>query len=152
MCCEEEQIKHQCFETDANKATVNVMVTAGWLHGRFNAFLRSFDLSHEQYNVLRVLRRQHPKSVAQKDILEHMFNPCSNLTPIIAKLKEKQLVEVGRADNDRREYRISLTTTSMAILDQIDENRDTGSFPGINLNAEEVEQLCTLLEKMRNSP
>jgi DNA-binding MarR family transcriptional regulator len=81
-----------------------------------------------------------------------MFNPCSNLTPIIAKLKEKQLVEVGRADNDRREYRISLTTTSMAILDQIDENRDTGSFPGINLNAEEVEQLCTLLEKMRNSP
>lgn len=152
MCCEEEPIKHQCLATETSKATVNVMVTAGWLHGRFNAFLRSFDLSHEQYNVLRVLRDQHPKSVAQKDILEHMFNRCSNLTPIIAKLKEKQLVDVGRADNDRREYRISLTPSSLAILDQIDDDRKTGKFPGINLNAEEAEQLCALLEKMRNSP
>ncbi len=150
MCCEEEQIKHQCVETERNKATVSVMITAGWLHGRFNAYLRNFDLSHEQYNVLRTLRDQHPKSVAQKDILEHMFNRCSNLTPIIAKLKEKQLVQVERADNDRREYRIGLTETSIAMLDQIDEERKSGIFPGTNLSAEEADQLCALLDKMRN--
>lgn len=148
--CIEQELKTRGFDSEASKASINILFTAGWLHARVNNFLRDFDLSHEQYNVLRILRGQHPKPVAQKDILERMINRCSNLTPIIAKLKEKQFITVDRADDDRREYRIALTELSLGMLTQIDQAFEGGKLQPLNLTEEEATQLNQLLDKMRS--
>jgi DNA-binding MarR family transcriptional regulator len=150
--CIEEELKTKGFDSEASKASVNILFTAGWLHARINNFLRDFGLSHEQYNVLRILRGQHPKSVPQKDILERMINRCSNLTPIIAKLKEKQLVQVSRAEDDRREYRICITDEALRILTQISSRLESDTSSRLNISAEEATLLNQLLDKIRQVP
>jgi DNA-binding MarR family transcriptional regulator len=150
--CFEQEIKTQRFDSEQSKAALNLLFTAGWFHGRINQFLRGYDLSHEQYNVLRILRGQHPKPVAQKDILERMVNRCSNLTPIIAKLKEKQWITVTRAEDDRREYRIALQEAALTTMAQIDLDFKSDKVEAINLTLEEAETLNRLLDKMRQQP
>ena len=40
------------------KAVLNIIYTQNVLHESFNEILKAFDLSGEQYNVLRILRGQ----------------------------------------------------------------------------------------------
>jgi DNA-binding MarR family transcriptional regulator len=55
-------------------------------------FLKSTVLSMQQYNVLRILRGQHPKPVMLNQITERMIDKMSNATRLVEKLKQKQLV------------------------------------------------------------
>jgi hypothetical protein len=36
------------------KANLNVLYTANWLYNRISAVLKPFEVTHEQFNVLRI--------------------------------------------------------------------------------------------------
>ena len=148
----EDEIKTQCFHSEEAKAVINVMFTSGWLHCRITAHLRTYGISHEQYNVLRILRGQHPKTVAQKDILHRMIERNSNLTRILAKLKSKDLVVIERSATDRREYEIGLAPAAHPLLDTIQASMEQQASIMHGLSVSEAFHLNALLDKMRDAP
>jgi DNA-binding MarR family transcriptional regulator len=145
----EDELKTKCFQSEELKATLNVLFTASWLHSKISCNLKNFGLSHEQFNVLRILKGQHPNPVAQKDILHRMIDRNSNLTRILTKLKGKGLVLVNKSEADRREYEIQLTPAALELIDSIAASHEMSPSKVINLTVSEAFHLNALLDKLR---
>ncbi len=150
MASLEHEIKQQRFASEQVKASINILFTANWLHNKVSTHLKPFNLTHEQFNVLRILRGSHPKSMCQKDILSRMIAPSSNLTLIVKKLKEKKLISVKHSAVDRREYVIGITLIGQTLLKQIDKSFNPKLMPTSQLSESEAFHLNALLDKLRS--
>lgn len=150
MASIEEEIKQKSFVSEQAKATINLLFTANWLQSKISAVLRPYGLSPEQYNVLRILNGSHPNALCQKDILDRMIAPKSNLTLIIGRLKQKNCVEVNRASHDKREYSISITESARTMLQEVYHVLNQHQSSTLPLNEKEANSLNALLEKIRN--
>ncbi len=150
MASLEKDIKQKNFANEQVKANLNVLYTANWIYNKISSFLKPHNLTHEQFNVLRILRGSHPKSMCQKDILSRMIAPNSNVTLIITKLKTKKYIKVLQSKKDKREYVINVTKEGLAILKEMDKlfNRQKANFN--NLSDSEALHLNALLNKIRS--
>ena len=138
------------FINERVKANLNVLYTANWIYNQMSANLKPFGLTHEQFNVLRILRGKHPEFMNQKDILARMVAPNSNLTLIVKKLVGKGLIEVEQSAEDKRAYEINLTEKGLLKLKELDEfiKSRKGNFS--NLSESEAFHLNALLDKIRD--
>jgi len=149
MASLEEEIKQAKFETDQLKANLNILFTANWLANKISTRLKPYNLTHEQFNALRILKGSHPKSMCQKDILSRMIAPKSNVTLIVNKLKDKKLIEVVQSLIDKREYQINITENGLALLEVIAEEFKRTNANMNALSTSESFHLNTLLDKLR---
>jgi DNA-binding MarR family transcriptional regulator len=145
----EEEIKQSKFANEHIKANINVLFTANWLYNKFSVLLKPYNLTHEQFNVLRILKGSHPKEMCQKDILSRMIAPNSNLTLIIKKLVVKKLIKVSQSAIDKREYQIQITTQGLNLLKEIEKEFSKINKPLNGLSTSEAFHLNALLDKLR---
>ena len=135
----------------AKKTILNVFFTHTFLKEEVQSVLRPFDVSIEQFNVLRILRGQKGKPVNLQDIQERMVNKMSNTTRLVDKLIIKDYVERFICKKNRRKVEIFITEDGLKLLKEIDpiieqsENELTST-----LNHEELETLNQLLTKIRH--
>lgn len=138
------------FMNERVKANLNVLYTANWIYNRISADLKPFGLTHEQFNVLRILRGKHPDFMNQKDILVRMVAPNSNLTLIVKKLIDKNLVKVNQSETDKRAYEINLTADGLQKLKELDEHIESKKNDFSSLSESEAFHLNALLDKIRD--
>jgi DNA-binding MarR family transcriptional regulator len=126
------------------------MYTQNILSERFNELLKPYDLSPEQFNVLRILRGQKGEPANMCVIQERMIARTSNTTRLVDKLLLKGLVTRKICADNRRKMDIGITTEGLSLLAQLDPKVDEHEkkYSG-NLSPEELEQLNLLLEKYR---
>lgn len=150
MASLEKEIKQANFASEQVKANLNVLFTSNWIYNRISAFLRPRGLTHEQFNVLRILRGSHPKSMCQKDVLSRMIAPSSNVTLLIKKLLAKKLVTVKQSPKDKREYMINITKQGQTVLKSIDADLQKQQSSLNKLTVSEAFHLNALLDKLRD--
>ena len=133
------------------KTLLNVMYTQNVISEKFNELLKPFDLSPEQFNVLRILRGQKGKPANMSMIQERMIAKTSNTTRLVDKLLLKELVLREVCPNNRRKMEITITEKGLELLLQLDPlvEAHEQSFSQ-NLTVAELELLNELLEKFRN--
>lgn len=133
------------------KTLLNVMYTQNVISEKFNELLKPFDLSPEQFNVLRILRGQKGKPANMFMIQERMIAKTSNTTRLVDKLLLKELVLREVCPNNRRKMEITITEKGLELLLQLDPlvEAHEQSFSK-NLTVAELELLNELLEKFRN--
>ena len=132
------------------KTLLNVMYSQNVISEKFNEVLKPFDLSAEQFNVLRILRGQDGKSVNMNMIQERMIAKTSNTTRLVDKLLLKELVTREICSENRRKMDITITNKGLDLLKDLDSlviNHEK-SFAK-NLTASELITLNELLEKFR---
>jgi DNA-binding MarR family transcriptional regulator len=122
------------------------------MKNRINQWLKDYDLTHEQLNVLRIVRGQRAKPVCVRDISERMIDRNSNTTRIIDKLEAKNLVRRTQSEEDRREMVIILTDTGKEVLKKVDVGFRETNFRLAALTGAEAQVLSALLDKMREVP
>ena len=149
MASFEQEIKQSNFANEQLKANLNVLFTANFLYNKITTALKPFNLTHEQFNVMRILRGSHPNSMCQKDILSRMIAPNSNLTLIIKKLVDKNWIIVEKAEWDRREYVINITEGGLEVLEQINKVLKSREEFFNKLSTSEAFHLNALLDKLR---
>lgn len=137
------------FINERVKANLNVLYTANWVYNKMSSNLKPFGLTHEQFNVLRILRGKHPDFMCQKDILARMIAPNSNLTLIVKKLVDKNLIEVNQSSEDKRAYEINITEDGMLKLNELDEYIKLKKDNFSPLSESEAFHLNALLDKIR---
>jgi DNA-binding MarR family transcriptional regulator len=146
----EQAIQSNKFKNETQKAALNVLYTAWWLKTSMSKGLKEFGLTHEQYNVLRILKGKYPDQICVRDIACRMIEKNSNVPRIIDRLEIKKLVKRTTSLLDKRETVIALTQTGILLLEastkSIDQNMETLSV----LTETESAQLNKLLEKMRS--
>jgi DNA-binding MarR family transcriptional regulator len=145
----EEAIKQKKFPNQFVKAEVNILYTAGWIENFSNKFFKRFDISMQQYNVLRILRGQYPNPVMLSVITERMIDKMSNATRLVEKLRQKGLVSRELNPNNRRQVDIRITEKGLLLLKEIDDNFHVMEEKFKNITEEEAEILNNILDKMR---
>jgi len=135
---------------DAKKVILNIMYTQNVISDKFNEIMKPYDLSSEQYNVLRILRGQKGCPANMCIIQERMLAKNSNTTRLIDKLLLKDFVTREVCPDNRRKIEVLITQKGLDVLAELDPkvNEHEQVFAA-NLNKEELEQLNTLLEKYR---
>ena len=134
------------------KTVLNILYTQNIISEKFSEILKPYDLSEEQFNVLRILRGQKGKPANMCLIQERMLAKTSNTTRLVDKLLLKELVTREVCPENRRKMEVLITPKGLDLLTALDPKviHYELSFSK-NLNNEELEQLNHLLEKFRTS-
>lgn len=145
----EEAIKSTKFKNPVQRAGLNVLYTAWWLKTMSSKELKNFDLTHEQYNVLRILKGKHPEKMCVKDIASRMIEKNSNVPRIIDRLESKSLIERGQGEVDGRQTVMALTKTGVTVLENATEALNSIWENVISISEDDANKLNSLLEKLR---
>ena len=138
------------FRNLYHKATVNLIYSGRWIINLHNELFNQFNLTIQQYNVLRILKGQHPHALTVKLIQMRMLDKASNASRVVEGLRKKGLVQRELNPTDRRRVDVIITQKGMKLLNSIEErSAEMDSFLS-NLNKEEIENLNVLLDKIRS--
>ncbi|WP_026713840.1 MarR family winged helix-turn-helix transcriptional regulator [Flavobacterium daejeonense] len=147
----EDEIKSTVVLDLPKKIILNIMYTQHILSEKFNEILKPYDLSGEQYNVLRILRGQKGNPANMCVIQERMVAKTSNTTRLVDKLLLKELVTRNVCPENRRKIEVLITQKGLDVLADLDPKvNDHEKATTAKLDTTELEQLNHLLEKFRN--
>lgn len=139
------------FKTPYHRAFVNVMYTSNWVVDSQMRMLKPFGLTLQQYNVLRILRGQHPNPVKVSDITERMLDKMSNASRLVDKLVAKRLVLRTECPSDRRAVDVVITEQGMALLKRLDVHQtEWDRMQSGKLTEDEAVHLSQLLDRLRS--
>jgi DNA-binding MarR family transcriptional regulator len=145
----EDAIKTGKFTSEKQKAGLNILYTAWWLKTLISQELKEFGLTHEQYNVLRILKGKHPEKMCVRDIGCRMIERNSNVPRIIDRLVAKKFVDRSTSDIDKRETVITLTTDGITVLENANQKVDELFNGTVSMSEENATELNALLENLR---
>lgn len=147
----EQAIQSTKFKNEMHKASLNILYTAWWLKTQMSKVLKEFGLTHEQYNVMRILKGKYPEHLCVKDISCRMIEKSSNVPRIIDRLVLKKLVKRADSAIDKRETVITLTQSGLAVLTASTESINKLMTEMIKIGPGEGQQLNQLLEQLRGT-
>ena len=134
------------FANNKIKATLNILYTANWINGHQNAFFKPYDISPQQFNILRILKGAS-KTLKVQTIRERMVEKSPNTTRLMDKLCSKNLIERQHCPNDRRVVYSSITKKGKKLLVEISKHLKDDLLE--NLTEVEAKLLSELLDKIR---
>ena len=147
----EDAIKQtKAFNSVYQKAGVNLLYTNSWYTAKLKGFFKNFGLTVRQYNILRILKGAG-KPVSTSFIRERLLDKMSDVSRIIDRMHDKNLVSKEVCSNDRRLVDIGLTKTGVEKLMEVNAEADIMDQMFKTLSSEEAEMLNALLDKLRNN-
>jgi DNA-binding MarR family transcriptional regulator len=111
--------------------------------------LKEYGLTHEQYNVLRILKGKYPDQMCVRDIACRMIEKNSNVPRIIDRLEIKKLVLRTGSLVDKRETVITITASGLVLLEATTKSVDALFEQTLELSETDAKALNQLLEKVR---
>lgn len=134
------------FPNEKIKALINIKYTANWLDTIGNDILKPFKISVQQYNILRILRGAK-EAITVNTVKDRMIEKSPNITRLMDKLCDKDLIERTRCETDRRVVYIKITVKGLELLEKASlENANYGMN---NISIDEAKILNNLLDKIR---
>jgi DNA-binding MarR family transcriptional regulator len=145
----EDEIKQIKFNTNKTKLAVNLIYTGNWYYSHMSTYLKQFDLTVEQFNILRILRGQYPNPATINLLIERMLNKMSNASRLVDKLEKKKLLKRNKNSKDKRAVDVIITKLGLTMLSKIDKDEILVQKKLDTLEDSEITQLNNLLDKLR---
>ncbi|MFO0414170.1 MAG: MarR family winged helix-turn-helix transcriptional regulator [Bacteroidota bacterium] len=145
----EEALHTSRFRNETHKASLNILYTSWWLKTTMSRELKVYGLTHEQFNVMRILKGKAPEMMCVKDIAGRMIERNSNVPRIIDRLVEKKLVKRQTDSNDKRHTVVQLTPAGIRLLEKSTAGIESLMENLLVVSEKEASSLNTLLEKIR---
>jgi len=140
---------HSKFEDNYQKAVVNIAYTEGWLNNTLRCHFEKYNLTNQQFNILRILRGQYPKPATVNLLKERMIDKMSDASRIVDRLVQKEMITRCTNNKDRRAVDIRISEKGLETLATVDVEFKAKDFLKNNLTLEEAGQLSDLLDKLR---
>ena len=144
----EDEIRSN-FRNDCHKAIVNIFYTNYFISSQFKELFKKYNITQQQYNILRILRGQHPKSVNAGLIKDRMLDKGSDVTRLVDRLRIKKLIGRKTSREDRRKIDIKISQSGLDLLAELDKCEDYMDSVISNLSGKEIRLLNDLLDKLR---
>ena len=145
----EEDIQQKRFENEWQKLNINLIYTTNWVRDKTKDFFEPFGITSQQFNVLRILRGNHPEPYTTSKIRERMLDKMSDVSRIVDRLCAKGLTARSVCDSDRRLVDVVITDEGLELLKSMDEVSSFAADLLSNLDQEDAEKLNDLLDKIR---
>ena len=137
------------FRTREAEAFVSLLFTTDRVRDVALEPLRTYGLSGEQYNVLRILRGAGPDGLRTSQVVGRMVSRAPNVTRLVDKLDRKGLLERRRSSRDRRVITLRIRPEGLRVLEELDAPMDRSIAKAIHgLTQEEIGSLVVLLGKL----
>lgn len=145
----EKEIQQLTFKSNRQKAMINIIYTYGWIMERIKNFLAREDITHQQYNILRILRGSFPHPLSTLQIRERMLDKMSDTSRIVDRLVAKELVQKTTCEKDKRLVDVTLTEKGSELLKRIDA--EGAYFDDVmgHLSEDEAIELSRMLDRLR---
>ncbi len=137
--------------SQAQTAYVALLSMADRVGALLETVCAPFDITGQQYNVLRILRGAEPSGLPTLMIAERMIERAPGVTRMIDRLEAKGLVVRDVRPNDRRCVYCRITEKGLNLLELLDEPVDETNTVFDGLSKAELKQFTVLLEKIQKA-
>tara|TARA_B100000212_G_C27158146_1_gene440492 strand:+ start:45 stop:467 length:423 start_codon:yes stop_codon:yes gene_type:complete len=128
---------------------LSILKTSLRINKKLNDVFKKYEISEQQFNILRILRGQRGKPSSLKTIQKRMVHLMSNTTRLVDKLILKDFVSRETCKFNRRKIDIFITDKGLKFLDEINPIIDKSEeLMTTNLSEEEKNILTNLLNKI----
>ena len=139
------------FRSPSQEAVLGLLRTADVLRRFLARVLEPYDVTPQQYNVLRILRGAGAEGLPTLTIGERMLEDSPGVTRLVDRLIAKGLVTRERSREDRRQILCRITPPGLDLLARIDEPMDARDDDALSmLSVDEQKQLIHLLDRIRS--
>jgi len=145
-----EQELQTSFKNDFLKTRLNIHFTHNFLGNITQDLFKKYGLSPTQFNVLRILRGQHPKMANIGLIKERLIDRSSDVSRIVDRLVAKDLIHRNECPNDRRQKDVMISDKGLDLLSKMDACEQQLDAKLQHLTPTELSQLNLILDKLRN--
>src|SRR5438552_10918812 len=147
----DKDIHQHKLRNERHQAMVNLLFTYGWAIERLKQLVSEQGITHQQFNILRILRGNHPTPLSTLTIRERMIDKMSDTSRIVDRLLAKGLVKKVICKKDRRLVDVTITDKGLKLLEKLDGKQDDMDDILSNLSEKEASNLSRLLDKIRNN-
>jgi DNA-binding MarR family transcriptional regulator len=130
-------------------AHINLLYTASWVNRQINAILKPYGITHEQFNVLRIVNGAAPELLSISRISSRMIDKQSNVSRIIDKLHQKKFVTKLKQPEDKRQAVVFITPAGKQFISTLKSEIQSELNQILDLNDQEAQFLTELLDKSR---
>ena len=145
-----EDIKQSRFRHEWQKGMINLLYTYNWVSYSLRGYLDEYDLSHQQFNVIRILNGSHPTPLSTQEIRNRMLDKASDASRIVDRLIAKGLAIKKGCDKDKRLVDVTITDKGRDLVQILIEKEDAMIMEMMgNLSEADAHTLNELLDKLR---
>ena len=138
------------FRSLGQEATLGLMRTTDLVRRAIARLLEPYDMTPQQYNVLRILRGAGEEGLPTLEISDRMIEQAPGITRLLDRLEAKKLVRRQRCPEDRRQVLCWLTPEGRDLIERLDAPVDAADATAMAmLSQEEQKELIRLLDKVR---
>ena len=117
-------------------------------HEHVRKFLEPYQLTEQQFNVLRILRGAQPDALSTGDVKARMIDTTCDISRLVARMQKKGLIHKSESAADRRLVELSISTAGLALLKEIDTGMSEVKNFLDELDDTEICELSQTLEKV----
>lgn len=148
----EEIRQSRPFRSRGQEAMLGVLRTASLVRQKVAEVIEPYDLTIQQYNVLRILRGAGAEPLPTLEIGERMIEHSPGITRLLDRLEAKGLVSRERCATDRRQVLCRIRPAGLDLLAEMDGPVDALERSALDeLTAEEIDTLIALLDRVRQA-
>ncbi len=144
----EKLITQKSFSNEYHKGLVSLIFVGNWLTSRHQQFFKNYEITMQQFNILRILRGQHPQAASINVLKDRMLDKMSDVSRLVERLRKTDLVERKSSELDRRSVDVRITSKGLELLSRIDEDINQLENTLKGLDEQEAAQLNHLLDKV----
>ncbi|PKH51789.1 MarR family transcriptional regulator [Tenacibaculum sp. Bg11-29] len=134
------------------KAILNVVYTGFRYEKRIKELLTPMGISHQQFEVLKILEEFPSKPFSLKEIQMQLLNQTSNATRLVEKLRLKELLQTSPSKENKSKLDIMITKKGLDLLKKT-EHPVKLMMAEIkeNLSDDEANEISRVLTKVQDS-
>jgi DNA-binding MarR family transcriptional regulator len=137
------------FDSPQQEAFLNLWRTYDRLRALEDELFAEFELTAQQYNVLRLLHAAR-EPVPTSALADRLVSRAPDVTRMLDKLEGRSLVQRQRSDTDRRTVFVSITPDGRSLLKRIAEPLRTCHAKQLgHLSTTDLAALVALLKASR---
>lgn len=145
----EEEIKVSRFTNGWQRASVNILYTAGWLSLLLEKRAAKAGVTLQQFNVLRILRGQMPNPSTNSLIKSRMVSHTPDISRLVDRLAAKGLAARSKNKADKRALDVVITEAGLTLLESMEEDMLLSEILPDHLSEEEAIHLSEMLDLFR---
>ena len=139
------------FVSLQQEAFLSILRTASELSNSADRLLRQFDITQQQYNVLRILRGAGTEGLCRNEISARMVAAAPDMSRLLERMERSGWITRGRAEDDRRQVSTFITDSGKKLLTMVESpvHEETDRlFEGVK--STDLNMLVDVLAQIRN--
>lgn len=134
---------------NSKHAIISILKTSAFISEILLSGLKPYEISEQQFNVLRILRGQKGIAANLSTVQDRMVHKMSNTTRLIDKLIQKKLVKRNVCVKNRRKIELFITEDGLDLLKKIDPISDEIEKKILsNISSQDLNSLISILNSI----